>query len=126
MPSKNSLPPAKMQQYFIKWKDGRLTASERERLQNWLASSPENRSEWEQMSTLWNLASTPIPANDRPAEILWEDLASQLKARPRVMPGPQPFFYSGTRRKIHRLVSPHSQVGFCRRGNFGDRRFAQI
>lgn len=86
MPSKNSLSPSEMQQYFIKWKDGRLTASEQKRLQNWLASSLENRKEWEQMSMLWNLASTPIPTSDRPAEVLWEQLASQLKARPRATP----------------------------------------
>jgi len=92
MRSRNFLSPSEMQQYFIKWKDGRLTASEQKRLQDWLASSPEHQREWERLVALWNLAATPVPASARPAEVLWEDLAPQLQTRPAALPKTRLFF----------------------------------
>jgi len=92
MRRKNSLSSAEMQQYFIKWQDGRLSAAEQKRLENWLASSPANQTEWERLAAIWNLAATPIPAGDTPTGVLWEDLAAQLDARLHATPRPQPSF----------------------------------
>jgi len=89
MRRKNSLSSAEMPQYFIKWKDGRLSAAEQKRLKNWLASSPANQTEWERLAALWNIPSPPIPSSSTSTEVLWKNLASQLEARPHAAPRPQ-------------------------------------
>lgn len=77
--------PAELHQYFIKWKDGRLTAAEQERLYKWLASAPANQIEWDRLSEIWHLASPPIPARGNSPEVLWRNLTAQLQ-RPSALP----------------------------------------
>jgi ferric-dicitrate binding protein FerR (iron transport regulator) len=77
-----TLSSAKMQRYFIKWKDGRLSASEQRRLQEWLAASPENTQEWARLAEVWNLASPPAEPRRTSTEMQWERLAPQLLSPP--------------------------------------------
>ncbi len=60
--------------YFLRWQDGRLSASEQEQLEAWLAASDENQKAWNQLENIWQRSSAvPVPTGKTPQE-QWREL----------------------------------------------------
>lgn len=67
-----------MNQYFVRWQDGRLSPSEQETLENWLADSAQNQKVWNHLLNVWKASSaSPIPVGT-PPDVQWRHLLNRL------------------------------------------------
>lgn len=64
-------------QYFVRWHDGRLTPSEQRTLDAWLANA-DNRKTWTLLQSVWQVsASLPVPEGT-PLDTQWKHLRNRL------------------------------------------------
>ncbi len=64
-------------EYFVRWLDGRLNAAEQHRLDAWLAAE-ENRKAWDRLQAVWRVSEPPVVPEGTPVAAQWRHLANRL------------------------------------------------
>ena len=67
-----------IEHYFALWQDDRLSRKEKSELQTWLDAAPENRQEWQTLTSLWQAADTVEIPQGRSSEQQWLRLQASL------------------------------------------------